>query len=239
MRKFKFVFVVAAVVLAFGSAKADSLGDGRVGVQPAPPGDPPPPCSSFQFSADSTGAILSSCTVTGALATSITIAVPASESNGGLQVFSSLTTNVTANLPSFITPGSPLYMFLSNFNWTEACGMGSVGSVAVDECTLTAPTEPTSPGATFFLNYLTSVGVINDGDCDADDFVFGVPAGCDINLTTATDSPTQLFDPSATLDLSTNGGSLDAFATPEPASLILLLGGLTSFPFLRRRRYSR
>jgi hypothetical protein len=237
MPKFRFALLLAALFLVFGVAKADSIGDGRVGVQPAPPGDPPPSCSALQLSADDSGAIFGSCTVTGELATSFTIAVPDSESNGGLQVFSSLTSNVTGSLPSWIPPGSPLYDFLAQFNWMESCGTGSVDGISVDECTLTAPQAPTSGPGLALLDALTNAGIINDGDCDADDFVFGVPVGCDLNLSTASDTPNQLFDPSASLDLSTNGGALDAFsATPEPGTLILLLGGLGTLPLLQRRR---
>jgi hypothetical protein len=237
MQRSRLALLFAALFLIFGVAKADSIGDGRVGVQPAPPGDPPPSCSSFQFSADGGGAILSSCTVSGQLATSITVAVPGSESNGGLQVFSSLTSNVTGSLPSWITPSSPLYQFLAQFNWMGSCGTGLVGDVSVDECTLTAPQAPTSGPGAVLLNQLANLGIINDGDCDSDDFVFGVPVGCDLNLTTASDSQNQLFAPSATLDLSTNGNPLDPFsATPEPGTLILLLGGLGTLPFVQRRR---
>jgi PEP-CTERM motif len=172
----------------------------------------------------------------GQIATSITVAVPETESNGGLQVFSSLTSNVTGQLPGWIPPSSPVFQFLSQFNWSESCGTGSVGAVVVDECTLTAPQQPTGGGAQL-LGVLTNAGVINDGDCDADDFVFGVPIGCDLNLTTAGDRQNQLFVPSAMLDLSTNGGPLDPFSSvPEPSALVLLLGGLGSLPFLQRRR---
>jgi hypothetical protein len=231
MRKLKLAVFVGMVLLFAGALHADSIGDGRVGVQPAPPSDPPPSCGGFQFSANGGGQVSSSCEVTGSEVTSITVAVPTTEANGGLQIFSSLTSNVTGNLPSWLPPS--IVTALSQFNWSSSCGSGFVGDVAVSECTLAAPAVP--PNSSGILNLLTYAGIINDGDCDADDFVFGVPVGCDFNFTTNTDSLNQLFAPYATVDAGVNGAPLAPF-TPEPSTAILFgLGILPMLPFALRR----
>jgi hypothetical protein len=228
------IFAFAAAVL-FGLtvARADSLGDGRVGVQPAPPGDPPPACGSLQFSANAGGLLAASCTVTGSTITSITVAVPELESNGVLSVTSPLLNDVTGNVPSVILDLPGVDAFLSQFNWSESCGTGTVGSIAVYDCTLTAPQQPTSGLLAALDSYLTEAGIINDGDCDADDFIFGIPVGCDINFNTPDSA--ELLGGYATVDVSTNGAPL-APITPEPGTLVLFsIGILAMLPSLRRR----
>jgi hypothetical protein len=199
-----------AVLFAVAAAQADSLGDGRVGVQSAPPGDPPPACGSLQFSASSVGSVLASCAITGDRVTSITIAVPESESSQpgqpeGLQVVSPLT--------------------LTELAWSESCDTGTVGAVAVFECTLTAPQLP------------AGAKISNDGDCDVDDSTFGIPVGCDINFSTGKESSSLFFADNATLDVSTNGAPL-ATITPEPGTISLFaLGVLMMLPGGLRRKW--
>jgi hypothetical protein len=230
------IFAAAAVLLLGVSvARADSVGDGRVGVEPAPPGDPPPACGSNQFTASSGGTLSASCLVTGSEVTSVTIAVPQSESNGVLSVVSSLLTDVTGNVPSTILNLPGVDTFLSQFNWSESCGTGTVGSVATYECTLTAPAQPTGAALKELDSLLTQAGIINDGNCDADDFIFGIPVGCAVNFTTP-DSQ-DLLGPDATVDASTNGGPL-APITPEPGTFLLVsIGAFAMLPsFFRRNR---
>jgi PEP-CTERM motif len=234
--------VVAALVLfTAGVVHADDLGgDSRIVIVP---GDPPPlpSCGSIQVAADSGGAISADCTVTGsAPATSITFAVPAADTLGGLSCDSVLS---------------------DDLNWAAATSTATIGGVAVDECTFTAPTKPTTLGG--LLAYLATPGgsaaylyaatndpgaggfstfnpLGNDGDCDADDFMFGIPVGCDLGFNTpgVITNPTQLFVPDALADLSTTGTS-GLVAFPEPGTLALMLLGLGSLVFMRRRAVQR
>ena len=104
--------------------------------------------------------------------------------------------------------------------WSVQCTNGP----SLDFCTLTAPT--TAP--------LISDGgtpVLNDHDCDADDFVLGIPGGCDITFTTP--NPSQNFASHISFDVSTNNNSLAPL--PEPATLTMLMMGLLALPFVRRK----
>ncbi|HXW55891.1 MAG TPA: hypothetical protein VEJ67_09100 [Candidatus Cybelea sp.] len=228
------IFVlVAAVLLGVTVARADSLGDGRVGVQPAPPGDPPPACGSLQFTASSAGTLSASCTVTGSAITSITVAVPKSQSNGVLDVVSPLLTDVTGDVPSGILDLPGVDAFLSQYNWSESCGTGAVGSVAVYECTLTAPSQPTSGALSSLDSLLTEAGIINNGQCNTSGFIFGIPVGCSIDFNTP--DPSDLLGADAIVDASTNGKPL-APITPEPSTFVLFsIGILAMIPSLVRR----
>ncbi|MGH9746176.1 MAG: hypothetical protein ACRD59_08710 [Candidatus Acidiferrales bacterium] len=240
MKMFKLMTAVAVVLLASTVVRADGLGDGRVGVSggSGASGD----CNSFQLTTDGTGAITTGpnteCKVTGANATSITVAVPVGQTGTGpgLQVYSPLLMNVTSQVPAWAQS------WLAQFNWTESCPATPVtaGGVSAFECILTAPTMPTDPVSQGILNLLTQLGVINDGDCDNDDFVFYIPIGCDIKFTTDAlaglpgDTPDQLFSQNAQLGSTTNG-STDFVPFPEPGVLSLLLVGLAGLPIVRRR----
>jgi hypothetical protein len=176
--------------------------------------------------------------VTGANASSITVAVPVGETGTapGLQVYSPLLTNVTSQVPAWAQS------FLAQFNWTESCPATPVtaGGTSVFECILTAPTMPTDSVSAAILKLLTSLGVINDGDCDNDDFVFYIPVGCDIKFTTDAigglpgDTPDQLFSGNAQLGSTTNGSN-NFMPFPEPGVISLLFVGLAALPFARRR----
>jgi hypothetical protein len=73
---------------------------------------------------------------------------------------------------------------------------------------------------------------VNDGDCDLDDDVFGVPIGCDITISTTTTGG-KPFVPDALYDTSTNNNPLAAL--PEPNVALLLVAGLSSLAIFRRR----
>jgi hypothetical protein len=114
-------------------------------------------------------------------------------------------------------------MLLTELGWTvpsSPCPAGTVGGVAVYECTLTAPVS-------------AQADPLNDSDCDSDDFEFGIPVGCSIGFTTET----NLLANNAVVDVSTNGDPL-APITPEPGTLLLVsIGALAMLPsFVRRIR---
>ena len=236
----KVMSAVAVLLLASAAVRADGMGDGRVGVSggSGASGD----CNSFQLTTDGTGAITTGpnteCKVSGANASSITIAVPVGETGTGpgLQVYSPLLTNVTSQVPQWAQS------WLSQFDWTESCPATPVtaGGESVFECILTAPTMPTDPVSTAILDALTQLGIINDGDCDNDDFVFYIPIGCDIKFTTGAlpgsdgDTQGQLFSGNAQLGSTTNGSN-NFMPFPEPGVFSLLFVGLAALPFARRR----
>ncbi len=233
--------VVAAVIcFAAGAVRADTLGDGRVGIGGGGIDPTVPICGSLQGTTDALGGFGSECLVgAGQLITTIVFAVENSSTitpsapNGGLTVTSALTSDFSGPL-SFL-------------NWTESgdCN-GQYNTGGVDSCTLSAPTLPTG---TALESLLTSLGVINDGNCDADDFIFGIPGaseggnvagsadpgGCYITYNApdgTADSPN--FAPNQLYDIAANNAPLQSL--PEPGSLALLLVGLASITFLRRRR---
>src|SRR6202142_3377230 len=160
LKMLKVMSAVAVLLLASAAVRADGMGDGRVGVSggSGASGD----CNSFQLTTDGTGAITTGpnteCKVSGANASSITIAVPVGETGTGpgLQVYSPLLTNVTSQVPQWAQS------WLSQFDWTESCPATPVtaGGESVFECILTAPTMPTDPVSTAILDALTQLGII-------------------------------------------------------------------------------
>jgi hypothetical protein len=171
-----------------------------------------PSCNSFQGTTDGSGLINGHCAVTGETATTIEFAILDQNSNGGLSC------------------GAPE---LSAINWTASPVTTSVSNgVTVDQCSFTAPTT-IAPGAyRFAISQDNGNPKINDGDCDLDDFLLGIPVGCDVTFNTSI--PKQLFAENSLFDVSANNTPL-ATLTPEPQSLSLLLLGLAGLPFVRRK----
>ncbi|MGA8142992.1 MAG: PEP-CTERM sorting domain-containing protein [Candidatus Acidiferrales bacterium] len=214
MKAFKLMAVIAVVLFASSIVRADGV-DARVNVNPGP--DPIlPSCGSAQFMADSTGAFNVACDTT-VLTTQITFAALDVTTQGGL--------SCASNLTSLFNSSGPL----AQFNWT---GTTSNNAGGVDSCTFTAPAIPTGWTATQILNLLTAFGIVNDGDCDNDDFIFGIAAGCAINFNT-NGNGTMLFTANAQGDISTNGAALIPF--PEPSSLGLVGIGIVALLVGRRR----
>jgi len=218
LKLLKILGALCLILLAVGVVRADSTdGDSRVILGGGPGGSPS--CSSFQTSANASGIIASGdCIVTGSTATVVAFATPAADVLGG-----NLT--CTSNL--------------TNIGWTGgAATQTTIGGVLVDECSFTAPTSVS--WAT--KQYLWSIGDPyfghNDHDCDLDDFVLGIPVGCDITSNTvsgATIANTEAFAPDSQVDVASDISDFTPFSTPEPGSLALMLFGLGALPFLRRR----
>ena len=219
LKAFKILSVVAVVLFASSIVRADGV-DARVNVNPGP--DPIlPSCGSAQFFADSTGAFNVACDTT-VNTPQITFGALDSQTKGGL--------SCASNLTSLFPTKGPL-SFMSQFNWTESNGTQAGG---IDTCTFTAPPIPSGMTATDVLNFLTQLGIINDGNCDANDFIFGIPKGCSIVFTTnsTNGTPPLLFTPFAAGDVSVNGAPL--LPIPEPSSIGLLAIGFVALLFGRR-----
>lgn len=246
----KLLSIATVVLFAAGIAHADGTGDGRLGTKPIPPTDPPPPCTSVQFSADGNGAITDGSAVceVASNTSQITIIVPDSElgTSGipNLQVYTPLTQNVPQQLVALVFLLSGGQVNLTQFDWTSSCATASqsvnVGGVDAQECVLTAPALPTNPVELAIINQLTSQGVIDSvqgSGCSAS--IFFVAAGCNLDFTTDPigtlpgDVGDQFLSANAQVD-STNGSSAPA-NFPEPGSLTLLAAGLAGLPLLRRK----
>lgn len=213
----KFLTVAAVVLFAASLVRADGV-DGRINVNPGP--DPPAnlgTCGSAQFFADANGAFNVNCD-TDKLTTSISFAALDAQTNGGLSCASGLTS---------LFPTKGTFAFLSEFNWTET----NTSANGVDTCTFTAPTMPSNMTFADINYWLTKLGIINDGDCDENDFIFGIPKNCSINFNTNADN-TLLFAAGAGADAGVNGANL--LPLPEPSSLGLLAIGFVALFFGRR-----
>lgn len=223
--------VIAALVLfAAGSAHADDLSSGADSRLVTGGADPPPAesCTGFQASGVA-GAINTECTVEGSAATSITFAVPTADVVGPLTCVSSLT----------------------NIGWTTSGSVSlTIGGVASDACTFTAPTSVSLSTFVYLLlsgdpippTYaaFTANPPYNDGDCDLDDFTVGIPVGCDIFFSTSTDQSSQLFETQTPFEFDGSPDGVNGLAPfPEPSSLAMLLLGLVPLAFLRGRALGR
>jgi len=236
MRFLKVAVIAMLVVWVSGIAKADSTsdetalssaispylgsgdnvpegGDSLVNVNGRPPGSPG--CGSLLGATGDDGSLDLTCTNNGSgLITSITFEV--------------LNTDTTGN-------GLTCESELTWIGWTGPT-TPSQNANGVDTCTFTAPATGT------FWNLLgTALIPLGEGqanDCDLDDFLLGIPSGCDVEVTTNT-QPGQtpsLFVADANVGLGVNGANLPVL-TPEPATLALLLIGFVAIGL--RRRFQR
>lgn len=213
MRFLRVLFVVTLVISAAGVVRAD---DTKVNMGGGPGGSPA--CGSNLAAVDGSGALTADCLVTSATGAVTTFSFEVLDSNtigGGLTCASDL----------------------SNIGWTGTLTAHNLGGI--DICTLTAPTVVSWQTYAYLLAsgdpYLGGSTIQyfhNDGDCDLDDFVLGIPVGCDIKITSATGS-IGLFALGTSVGFAVNNNLLPSL--PEPATLALLLLGLTGLPLLRRK----
>jgi hypothetical protein len=200
------------VLLAAGMAYADGVDSGFHLNGSDPP--PAPACGSLLTSADGMGNVDASCSLT---------------TNGTTLGLAILDANVIPNGDLSCTSQ------LTNIGWTLA---ESINPGGVDTCSLTAPSTVSLKTYVYLLlhgdPYLggpTPATFVNDGDCDLDDFVLGIPAGCDFNIMTTTTGPVV---PNSLVSYTINGAPFQSL--PEPSSGLLLLAGLgVAIPFLRRK----
>jgi hypothetical protein len=211
----KFLRVLAVAVLVLGTIGIVRADDTRVNMNGGPGGSPT--CGSTTASADNAGLLNTDCQVAGTAITTFSFEVlDANTIGGGLTCASQLT---------------------KYDGWTGTLAAHNPGGV--DVCTVTAPSTVSWQT---YLNLLllgdpylggpTLSTFHNDGDCDLDDFVLGIPVGCDIKIdnTTGGNSP---FVADALTGLATNNNALPSL--PEPGTLVLLLAGMSALPFLRRK----
>jgi hypothetical protein len=207
--------LLAVGVLVLGTVGLVRADDTRVNMNGGPGGSPP--CGSNSANADNAGLLNTDCLVTTAPVTTFSFEVADANTIGG---------GLTCN--------SKLTQF---DGWTGTLSAHNVGGT--DICTVTAPT--TVSLLTYMKLLLTGDPYIggptidhfrNDGECDLDDFVLGIPKGCDIKIdnTVGGNSP---FVAGAPVGLGVNGNSLPNL--PEPGTLIMLLAGVSSLPLLRRK----
>lgn len=116
----------------------------------------------------------------------------------------------------------------ANLGWTLATQ--TVGGI--DICSLTAPSSVSSTTKEFLRDLHDPYTGHNDHDCDFDDFVLGIPVGCDIKIDN-TKGGFSPFVPGAPVGFASNGSPLPSL--PEPGTFALLLMGLTGLPLLRRK----
>jgi hypothetical protein len=203
--------ITALMVFAVNTAQAD---DTRVNMNGGPGGSPT--CGSNTASANNAGLLTADClvqdTAHGGTGTVTTFSFEVADSNtigGGLTCASNLSLNL---------------------GWTLTTQQ--VGGI--DICTLTAPTTFDKHGPV--EEYLDDLGdghsKPNDTDCDPDDFVLGIPVGCDIKIDSATGGD-GLFAPNTPVGFAAGGNPLPSL--PEPGTLALLVVGLTGLPLMRRK----
>jgi hypothetical protein len=228
----KLYHVVSLICLALAPTvvvRADSAADPRAGVGTTGPGSLP--CSSFTITATVSGTIIP-----------VNNACTEGFNTGSIEVISPGTSPLSLYSPLLETPtvddsSSHLSEHAANellastgtsLEWTVSCSPDGANT----ECTLTAPTPNAADLA--ILAELNKDGLLNDGDCDRDDTILFVPAGCDLFFTTGGigdlkgDPKGELFSPNESLT------SL-SFPVPEPGSLPLLFAGLAGLSIFRRK----
>jgi hypothetical protein len=209
--------VVAVVMFAASIVRAD---DTRVNMNGGPGGSPP--CGSNSASADDAGLLTADCLVTGVAVTTFQFEVLDANTIGGGLTCNSALSNIGWN----VTPGA------HNPGGTDICTAQAPGTVSPSTYMyLLTQTHPFDP----YLGGPTPRTFHNDGDCDLDDFVLGIPVGCDIKIdnTTGGNSP---FVAGSAVGFASNNAPLPGLPSlPEPGTLGLLLVGLSSLPLLRRK----
>jgi hypothetical protein len=213
----KMIFVLALVVFASSIVRAD---DTRVNMNGGPGGSPT--CGSNI--AIATGGVLNA-----------DCEVKSIADGGAGEVFTfSFEVNDSDTIGGGLTCKSKLTTF---DGWTGTLSAHNPGGL--DVCTVTAPTVVTMQT---YINLMllgdpyiggpTLSTFHNDHDCDLDDFVLGIPVGCDLKIDN-TAGGTSLFVAGAQVGFASDGSPLPSL--PEPGTLALLLMGLTGLPMLRRK----
>ena len=205
MKFWKMLSLVTLLLLAASIVRAD---DTRVVSEGG--GGHSPDCGSALFEVNGAGILSADCHVSIAPVTTYTFEVADSSTTGG---------GLTCQSHLVTIDG-----------WTLTPGKTG----GIDTCTFTAPT--TVSWETKLKLWLMGDPYTgkNDGDCDLDDFVLGIPVGCDITFNNpSTAKNPNLFVPDSEAGVASNGNSLPPL--PEPGTLSLLLIGLASLPFVRRK----
>jgi hypothetical protein len=205
----KILMALPLIFLASSIVRADGLGDTHVSNGTGPGGSIA--CGSVVEFAGPTGILTADCENEGeTLITSVTFSVQDSS------------TIVPGQAPGLLCT-SPLTFI----GW----GKSTSSAGGIDSCTFTAPST-TNKGFILIADLLDGHLGINDGDCDLDDVLVGIPVGCDYTAKTVTNS---VFTDNAPVGLSVDGAPLPNLV-PEPSSALLLLVGLgAGVPFLRRK----
>jgi hypothetical protein len=227
----KMLSLVSLLLLAASIVRAD---DTRLQNGGGPGGSPP--CGSNEFSSNAEGVINFDCLVT-------------STEAGGTGMLFSFTDEAPDSADGGVLNCSGPLVTIDG--WTETQTVSPGGT---DTCTLTAPTYVTKqvydnidiatgcnlrlPTCDPYVGGPTLSTFINDGDCDLDDFVLGIPVGCDLiidnfNVFNNPSSGTSPFAADTNLGVGANGTPLPPLT--EPGTLSLLLLGLGSLPFVRRK----
>jgi|SRR5579862_746222 len=216
LRAFKLIFAAAVLILASSVVRADGIGDPRVNMGGGPGGSPT--CGSNTGTTGSAGLLAVDC-----------IVVAASE--GGTGTVTTFAFEV-ADINTFITNPLLAGITCSSKNLIGWSFTSLNVSGGIDTCTATAPTTVSATTIAILKAMHDPFTGKNDGDCDADDFVLGIPVGCDIKITSLTGQ--DLFKINAPVGFASNGDSLPSLL-PEPGTVSLLMLGLTGLPFLRRK----
>jgi|SRR5580693_4492734 hypothetical protein len=211
LRAFKLIFAAAVLFLASSVVRADGIGDPRVNMGGGPGGSPT--CGSNTGTTGSAGLLSVDC-----------IVVAASE--GGTGTVTKFAFEV-ADINTFSAGITCSSKNLIGWSFTSVNVSGGI-----DTCFATAPTTVSATTLAILKAMHDPFTGKNDGDCDADDFVLGIPVGCDIKITSLTGQ--DLFKVNAPVGFASNNDSLPSLL-PEPGTVSLLMLGLTGLPFLRRK----